>query len=137
MKLELICHTPDVETLIATAMLTTTSGAQPSTIYKRLKNNPEKARAAVGRLELQHGSILEHNRFTWILEATEGEVLGIMLENRFFNFTPLVESKWLMSANLRTILEYSEGKRGGFGDALVDSVRALAPSLKALKGKKE
>ena len=137
MKLELICHTPDVETLIATAMLTTTSGAQPSSLYKRLKNNPEKARTAVERLELQHGSILEHNRFTWTLEATEGEVLRIILENRFFIFTPIGESKWLMSANLRTLLEYSEKKRDGFGDALVDSVRELAPSLKALRGRKE
>ena len=137
MKLELICHTPDVETLIATAMLTTTSGAQPSTLYKRLKNNPEKARTAVERLELQHGSILEHNRFTWTLEATEGEVLRIILENRFFIFTPIGESKWLMSANLRTLLEYSEKKRDGFGDALVDSVRELAPSLKSLRGRKE
>ncbi len=137
MKLELICHTPDVETLIATAMLTTTSGAQPSTLYKRLKNNPEKARTAVERLELQHGSILEHNRFTWTLEATEGEVLGVILENRFFTFNPIGESKWLVSANLRTILEYSENKRDGFGDALVDSVRELAPSLKALRGRKE
>ncbi len=137
MKLELICHTPDVETLIATAMFTTTSGAQPSTIYKRLKNNPKKARTAVGRLELQHGSILEHNRFTWTLEATEGEVLRIILENRFFIFTPIGENKWLVSANLRTILEYSAQKRDGFGNALVDSVRALAPSLKALRERKE
>ena len=137
MKLELICHTPDVETLIATAMFTTTSGAQPSTLYKRLKKNPEKARTAVGRLELQHGSILEHNRFTWTLEATEGEVLGIMLENRFFNFTLLGESKWLVSANLRTVLEYSEKERDGFGDALFDSVRVLAPSLKAFRRMKE
>jgi hypothetical protein len=136
-KLELICHTPDVETLLATAMFTTTSGAQPSTIYKRLKNNPKKARTAVGRLELQHGSILEHNRFTWTLEATEGEVLRIILENRFFIFTPIGENKWLVSANLRTILEYSVKKRDGFGDALVDSVRALAPSLKALRERKE
>ena len=137
MKLELICHTPDVETLIATAMFTTTSGAQPSTIYKRLKNNPKQARTAVGRLELQHGSILEHNRFTWTLEATEGEVFRIILENRFFIFTPIGENKWLMSANLRTILEYSAKKRDGFGDDLVDSVRELAPSLKTLKEKKE
>ena len=78
---------------------------------------------------------MEHNRFTWALEATEGEVLGIVLENRFFNFTPLGESKWIMSANLRTILEYSENKRGDLGDALVDSVRELAPSLKTLRGR--
>jgi hypothetical protein len=64
-------------------------------------------------------------------------VLRIILENRFFNFTPIGESKWLMSANLRTILEYSEKKRDGFRDALVDSVRALAPSLKAFRGGNE
>ena len=137
MRLELICHTPDVETLIATAMLTTTSGAQPSTLYRRLKNNSEEVRTAVGRLELQHGSILEHNRFTWTLEATEGEVLRIILENRFFTFTPIGECKWLVSANLRTILEYSEKKRDGFGAALVDSVKELAPSLKAFRGGRE
>jgi hypothetical protein len=46
-------------------MFTTTSGAQPSLLYKRLKNTPKKARTAVGRLELHHGSIIEHNRFTY------------------------------------------------------------------------
>ena len=76
MKLELIYHTPDVETLIATAMFTTTSGSQPSTLYKRLKNKPKKARTAVGRLELQHGSILEQNRFTWTLESTKAKCSG-------------------------------------------------------------
>lgn len=45
-------------------MFTTTSGAQPSPLYKRLKNKPTKARTAVVRLELQHGSIMEHDRFT-------------------------------------------------------------------------
>jgi len=136
-KLELICHTPDVETLIATAMLTTTSGAQPSTLYERLKNNPEEAGTAVGRLELQHGSILEHNRFIWTLVATEGEALRIILENRFFTFTPIGECRWLVSANLRTILEYSDKMKDGFGAALVDSVRELAPSLKAFRGRRE
>ena len=133
MKLELVCHTPDVETLIATAMLTTTSGAKATTLFMRLKENPEKAGTAVGRLELQHGSILEHNRFTWTLEATESEVLDIILANKFFTFTPLNHGKWLMSANLRTVLEYSEKRGGELGCALVDSVREFAPSLKALK----
>jgi hypothetical protein len=112
-KLELLFHTPEVETMIATAMLTTTSGVRPSTLFNRLKNNPEKTKRAVRKLELQHGSILEHNSFTWSLEATEGEVLRIILENRFFTFTPISESKWLVSANLRTILEYAGKKRDG------------------------
>jgi hypothetical protein len=134
-NLELVCHTPDAETLIATAMLTTTSGAKPTTLFMRLKENPEKARTAVGRLELQHGSILEHNRFTWTLEATETEVLDIILANKFFTFTPISDGRWLTSANLRTVLEYNETRGGEFGSALVDSVREFAPSLKALKGR--
>jgi hypothetical protein len=132
LKLELVCHTPDVETLIATAMLTTTSGSKPTLLFMRLKENQKKARTAVGRLELQHGSILEHNRFTWTLEATEGEVLDIILANKFFTFTPLNDGKWLMSANLRTVLGYSEKKGGELGCALVDSMRVFSPSLKAL-----
>ncbi len=133
MKLELVCHTPDVETLIATAMLTTTSGSKPTTLFMRLKKNPEKARTSVGRLELQHGSILEHNRFTWTLEATQGEVLETLLANKFFTFTPLNDGKWLVSANLRTVLEYSEKGGGELGCALVNSVREVVPPLKALK----
>jgi hypothetical protein len=132
-KLELVCHTPDVETLVATAMLTTTSGSKPTTLFMRLKKNPEKVRTSVGRLELQHGSILEHNRFTWTLEATQGEVLETLLANKFFTFTPLNDGKWLVSANLRTVLEYSEKGGGELGYALVNSVREVVPSLKALK----
>lgn len=64
MKPELISHTPDVETLIATAMFNTTSGAEPSALCKRLNNNAPKIKTAIGRLELHHGSIIEHNRFT-------------------------------------------------------------------------
>ena len=135
MRLKLICYTPDIETLIATAILTTTTGAKPSVLYKRLRNKPNKIKTTVGRLELQHGSVLEHNRFTWTIEVTKSEVLRIILKNNFFKFTPLSDGKWLMSANLRTVMEYSSTERTEFRDALVDSVSDLAPSLKALSGR--
>ena len=127
MKLDLIYHTPDVETLIATAMLTTTSGARPSTLYNRLK---EKKRVAdvVGRLEAQHGSTLEHNRLVWLLEAAEGEVLEIALRSRFFTLTELGDDRWLLSANLRTVVELTV-EDDPFAKSLAASIHEVAPNL--------
>ena len=130
MNLRLLASTPAVEAIIATAMLTTTSGASPSTLFHRLSTNPEKVAEVVGRLEVQHGSILEHNRFNWVLEASEGEVLKILLTNRFFTFTRLSSNRWLVSANLRTVLE-SQAMGGDFPKLLLESISGVAPSIYA------
>lgn len=129
MKLDLVSYTPEVETLIATAMLTTTSGAKPSTLFRRLKENPEKVRNVVERLEVQHGSILEHNRLDWVLEATDGEVLDILLNCRFFAVTKLGDGRWLLSANLRTVVEFIGERKDPFAEALAESVRLVAPTI--------
>lgn len=129
MKLDLISYTPGVEPLIATAILTSTSGAKPSTLFHRLKKNQGKVRQVVERLEVQHGSILEHNRLNWVLEATEEDVLNILLDCRFFNATRLGEGSWLLSANLRTVIEYIGERKGAFVEALMESVRRTAPTL--------
>jgi hypothetical protein len=131
LKLNLIASTPGVDVLIATAMLTTTSSATPSNLYKRLSENPERVREIVGRLEVQHGSILEHNRIDWLMEAGEGEVLRVLLTNRFFTFTRLGSNRWIVSANMRTILEYVE-EGGEFADLLLDSIKEKWPQIHAL-----
>jgi len=117
-----------VETLVATAMLTSTSGAAPSTLYHRLLADPGKVRDVVGRLEVQHGSILEHNRLSWLLEAGEDEVLRVLLANRFFSFTRLGSRSWLASADLRAVLEYAE-EGGEMGEALIDSLKEVIPTI--------
>ena len=71
MRLNLISYSPNIETLIATSMLTTTSGAQPSILFERLKERPEKVQEIVERVEVQHGNILEHNRLMWDRNATQ------------------------------------------------------------------
>jgi hypothetical protein len=130
LKLRLLTSTPGVDTLIATAMLTTTSGAAPSNLYHRLTANPEKVHDIVGRLEVQHGSILEHNRLCWLLEAGEGDVLKVALASRFFNFTRLGSNQWLVSANLRALVEYSaEGDE--FGNHLLESIKEKLPQVYA------
>ena len=129
MKLDLIYTTPDVETLIATAMLTTTSGAKPSTLYNRLRENEKRVADVVGKLEAQHGSTLEHNRLFWTMGAVEGEVLNMVLRSRFLAITKLSDSRWLLSANLRTVLELA-GDDGPFARSLAESIREVAPKLK-------
>ena len=129
MKLELVAHTPNVETMIATSMLTTTSGAQPSTLYDRLLTKPEKVREVVSRAEVQHGNILEHNRLVWKLEATDDEVLEATLDTRFLNFTRLGETRWLVSGNLRAVVEYAQSRKTPLTAALMASVKDVAPNV--------
>jgi len=129
MKLELLSHTSNLESLVATAMLTTSSGALPSILYKRMIENPSKTKEVVGRLEVQHGSILEHNRIVWRLTEKDSEVLKTLLDCRFFNISRLGEDDWLLSANLRTVVEYSESHSDEFSDALVESIKDIAPTV--------
>jgi len=129
LELVLVSCTPEVEALVATALLTTTSGAKPSALFHRLQGDPTRVREIVGKVETQHGSILEHNRLGWVLEAKEGEVLKILLDSRFFNVLRLEDSKWLLSANLRTVVEYIGKKKDAFAGALLKSLRDVAPTL--------
>ncbi len=133
MRLELVAHTPNVETMIATSMLTTTSGAQPGTLYDRLINRPGKVKEVVGRAEVQHGNILEHNRLVWLLEATDSEVLEATLDTSYLTFTRLDENRWLLSGNLRAVVEYAQKKKTPFTDALAASVKSVAPDIRFLE----
>jgi hypothetical protein len=137
LRLTLIAHTPNPEAMIAAAMLTTTSGVKPSTIYERLLANPEKVGDVISRLEVQHGSILEHNRLVWLLEAEEQLVLDTLLKTKFFNFTRLGDDEWLMSANLRAVLEYSEECEGELGDSLRDSMITVTPNVCHFAGRRK
>ena len=135
MKLRLLASTPSVDALIATAMLTTTSGAAPSNLYHRLSANPGKVAEIVGRLEVQHGSIIEHNRLDWLLEAEEVDVLKVLLANRFFTFTRLGSNQWLVSANLRAVVEYA-AEGGEFAKLLLESIKEKWPQVHAFGRRK-
>ena len=128
MKLDLVYHTPDVESLIATAMLTTTSGARPSILYNRLIEKKRRVAEVVGRIEAQHGSTLEHNRLVWLLEAAEGEVIDLALRSRFLAITRLGDDRWLLSANLRTVVELAV-EDDPFAKSLAASIHEVAPNL--------
>jgi len=129
MKLQLVAHTSDIETMIAVSMLTTTSGAMPSTLYNRLMVNSEKVQEIVGRVEVQHGNILEHNRLVWRLEASSDEVLGIMLRSKFFNISEAGDGVWALSGNLRTLVEYHQAHHDDLSEQLVESIKEAAPQV--------
>lgn len=129
MRIRLVAHTPDVEVMVATSMLTTTSGAQPSTLHQGLQTKPEKVKEVVGRLEVQHGNVLEHNRLIWVVEATRDEAMDVMLDTKYLTFTKLGDGRWLMSGNLRTVAEYAHQKNTEFTKKLVDSVKEAAPTI--------
>jgi len=129
LRLELIAHTPHVETLIATAMLTTTSSLKPSALFNRLEKTPRRVEKLLNRMEIHHGSILEHNRFCWIMKATEREVLDLFLQNRFFSVSRLDESGWLLSCNLRTVIEYAQRVSNPLRESLIDSIRQVTPRI--------
>jgi hypothetical protein len=87
-----------------------------------------RVREIVGRIEAQHGSILEHNRITWHVEADEEEVLTLLLRNRFFTVTRLGLKNWLMSSNLRAILEYYT-EWGDVGTQLIETIKEVSPTI--------
>lgn len=129
MKLHLVAHSPNIETIIATSMLTTTSGALPSILFNRLLVNPQKVKEVINRIEVQHGNILEHNRIVWKLEANANEVLDIMLRSRFFNITKVSKGHWVVSGNLRTIVEYNRANENEFSEQLIESIKEITPNI--------
>ncbi len=136
MRLELITQTTNADVIIATAVLTTASKSSPSTLFQRLKSDPKKVADILDRIEVQHGSILDHNRLCWRMEATEREVLEILLKHRFFSFTRLEGNKWLMSSNLRTAISYIQDYNDPFSEALMDTIPGcFATILRKIRGR--
>jgi hypothetical protein len=129
LRLELVAFTPDLERLVATAMLTTTSGAGPSVLFRGLGGRPGRVVEVVGGLESQHGSVLEHNRLVWLVEASGEEVLMLLMGSRFLQVSRLSGDRWLLSGNMRSVLELAERGGGEIADALVRSIGEAAPTL--------
>jgi hypothetical protein len=129
LRLRLLSYTPDIEAIIATALLTTSTPSSPSEIHRRLLGDPERVRALLDRVELHHGSLLEHNKLCWLMEASRDEVLELLIKRHYFYATPLGESMWLLSSNLRTALTYAQRYRDRFSDALMETLRDIVPNL--------
>lgn len=128
MKIQLLATTSNVEALVATAVLTTTSGAQPSILYERMIDRFDKIAEIIERIEVQHGSILEHNRFVWGIIAEEHEVLEVLLKTRFLTFTRIGSKDWLLSGNLRAVIEFWSEQKNETSEALLNSIKHIVPN---------
>jgi len=129
MKLQLIGFTPHLEEIVATAILTTTTRSTPSKIFRNLTRDSERVKSLIERLSLQHRSVLEHNRVNYLFEASDREVLDILLWSKFFDLTRLTGELWLMSTDLKEIVRYVLSKKGSMRDALLVSMEAFAPTM--------
>ena len=129
MRLRLLYYTPSVEEVIATAVLTTCSKKGPISHFEKLSENPEKVGKVLEGLILKHGSVLEHNRFIWLLEADDGETLNLSVRHRFLEFSKLGEGLWLMSCNMRTMLEIIESECGEVAEAMLEALREASPTI--------
>jgi len=129
MKLQLIGFTPHLEEIVATAVLTTTTRSTPSKIFRNLTRDSERVKSLIERLSLQHRSVLEHNRVNYLFEASDKEVLDILLWSKFFDLTRLMGELWLMSTDLKEIVRYILSKKGSMRDALLVSMEAFAPTM--------
>jgi len=132
LRIKLLASTPDVEVLVAAAALTTSSRREPSEIFRDLRARKEKVEKILAGLMLKHGSVLEHNRLVFLAEADEGEVLDLLLASKFFEVSRLGRCKWLLSCNLRTIIELLASERGlpdGVREAFSGCLKEVAPAL--------
>ena len=129
MRLRLLYHTPEIEQVIATAVLTTCSKRGPISHFERLSKKPEKVKKVIKGLILKHGSVLEHNRFIWLVEAGDDEILDLSVRHRFLEFSKLGEGVWLMSCNMRTMLEVIESERGEVVEAMLEALKKSSPTI--------
>ncbi|HDI00867.1 MAG TPA: hypothetical protein ENF78_00325 [Candidatus Bathyarchaeota archaeon] len=132
MELKLLASSPDVETIIATAMLTTCSREGPSELLRHLREKPKKVKKLVKALSLKHGSVIEHNRLIFLANAKDDEVLELLLASHFIEASRLGDGKWLLSCNLRTVVELLTGQHNlppGVREGLLSALREVAPTF--------
>ena len=131
LKVKLIACTPAPDLIAGAA----TRGCQSrKSAAELLKSEEEKLRkalkTAVGR---GHRSVLEHNRALWLVErVSEREILRQCMGCKFLEISRLGGDSWILSANLRTVLELAESGRNELIDKLVESMRNISPTFAEL-----
>ena len=134
MSVRLLAYEPDLERVCAAAMRSCYS---PHPGYELFSHtSPEKVLEGerifdterIGgllrrALDLGHYDILEHNSITWLAEADEKEILSLIELSKFFETSQLDERRWLISTNLRVLVEMA--RRSGYTPLMKDLVATL------------
>jgi len=81
-------------------------------------------------LELGHYDILEHNSITWLVQADEKDILYLMNSSKFFETSRVDEDRWIITTNLRVLVELARAKNPThLSTELVSTLNAAAPNI--------
>ena len=141
MRVQLVTFEPDLERVCAAAMRSCYSphpGYQLFTYTspdKALEGekvfDQERISGLLKRsLELGHYDILEHNGITWLVEASEKDILSLMDSSKFFETSRIDEHRWIVTTNLRVLVELARAKNQRLlVRELVSTLNAAAPNI--------
>jgi len=132
LRVKIIACTPNPDLIAGAATrgcLSTKSAAEllESEEEEKLK---KALKTAVGR---GHYSVLEHNRALWLVEgASEREILRLPVKHKFLEISRVGDDAWVLSANLRVVLEMARSEKNELVDKLVGSMRRVSPTFAEL-----
>lgn len=145
----LVAYEPDLERVCAAAMRSCYS---PHPGYQLFTHtNPDKtldgekvfdderiSGLLKRALELGHYDILEHNSITWIAEASGEEILTLLNSSKFFETSRLDEKRWLITTNLRVLVELARSNtQSSLSRELVSSLAIAAPNVSSFLSAEE
>ncbi len=81
-------------------------------------------------MELGHYDILEHNSITWLVDASEKDILSLLDSSKFFETSQVDEERWIVTTNLRVLVELARAKnRPPLSRELVATLVTAAPNI--------
>ncbi len=141
MRVRLVAYEPDLERVCAASMRSCysphpgyelfTHTSQAKVLEGEKVFDEERIGGLLKRaLELGHYDILEHNSITWLAEAEEKEILSLMESSKFFETSQIDEKQWLITMNLRVLVELARGhSHAPLTKYLVETLGVAAPII--------
>ena len=144
LRVHLVGYEPDLERVCAAAMrscysphpgyeLFTYTGNDKVLEGEKVFDQERVASLLKRALELGHYDILEHNSITWLAEAGEEDIFSLLDSSKFFETTRLDEERWLITTNLRVLVELARGNnQTPLAKELIGSLQTAAPNVAAV-----
>ena len=141
MRVLLVNYEPDIERVCAAAMRSCysphpgydlfTHTSQDKVLEGEKIFDRERISGLLKRaLELGHYDILEHNSITWLAKADRKEILFLMESSKFFETSQVDEQRWLITTNLRVLVELARIPNGlPLTKELVATLNEAAPII--------
>lgn len=81
-------------------------------------------------MELGHYDILEHNSITWLVDASEKDILSLLDSSKFFETSQVDEERWIVTTNLRVLVELARAtNQPPLSRELVATLVTAAPNI--------